>query len=79
MCAACAELLAAAQKATVDHIRLLSKLQVARLTYNRDEVAILTALLPEAVAARHESILQYKEHCNRHHDELPVRVHHASS
>jgi hypothetical protein len=66
MCAECAELLAAAQTATINHIRLLSKLQLAKLTRNHDEVATLTALLPEAFAARHESTLRYREHCDRH-------------
>lgn len=58
MCARCAELLAAAHTATMNHIRLLSKPQLAKLTWNREEVTALTALLSEAIAARHESTLR---------------------
>ena len=76
-CAECSQLLAAAQKATINHIRLLSKLKLATLTRNQAEVDRLTTLVTDAAAVRHQSMVRYKKHCDGHRrsiDAAPYRV-----
>jgi len=75
MCRECTGLLAAAHTATLNHIRLLSKLQITKLTRNHDEVAALPASLAEAIAFSQHAILRYQQHCGGHNDKLPVWLH----
>jgi hypothetical protein len=66
MCAECARLLTAAQKATIDHIRLLSKLQIGKLVGNHEEATTLAALIPAALADRQQATLRYNQHRDGH-------------